>query len=119
MPRSSHLAAALCLLAASSSLCVLAASSVAAKQRSSAATKEKPVTLTPRTPADKSDCIAVSQVFYRQAKALSRRTKQIIPREFERVVSNLDVFCGEEDFEKARISIDWMNTCLENFSKDY
>ena len=27
--------------------------------------------------------------------------------------------CGEEDFEKARISIDWMNTCLANFAADY
>ena len=36
-----------------------------------------------------------------------------------RVVSNLDESCGEEDFEKARISIDWMNTCLTNFAADY
>jgi hypothetical protein len=47
---------------------------------------------------------------------LSRRTKQIIPRELARVASNLD---ESEDFEKARISIDWMNTCLKNFTKDY
>jgi hypothetical protein len=33
--------------------------------------------------------------------------------------SKLDEFCGDEDFEKARISIDWMNTCLKNFSRDY
>jgi short-subunit dehydrogenase involved in D-alanine esterification of teichoic acids len=41
------------------------------------------------------------------------------PREFARVAANLDEFCGEENFEKARISIDWMNTCLKNFTKDY
>jgi hypothetical protein len=27
-------------------------------------------------------------------------------------------FCDGEDFEKARISIDWMSTCLENFTKN-
>ena len=34
-------------------------------------------------------------------------------------ISGLDEFCGQEDFEKARISIDWMNACLQNFTKDY
>jgi len=71
------------------------------------------------TPTSKSDCLAVSQTLYRQAERLSKRTKQIIPREFARVAANLDEFCGEENFEKARISIDWMNTCLKNFTKDY
>ncbi len=33
-------------------------------------------------------------------------------------MSNLDEFCGEEEFDKARITIDWMNTCLQNFTKD-
>ena len=45
--------------------------------------------------------------------------KQTIPQEFERVISKLDELCGEEDFEKARISIDWMDTCLNNFTQDY
>jgi len=58
-------------------------------------------------------------VLYRKAESLSKRTKQIIPREFARVAANLDEFCGEENFEKARISIDWINTCLKNFTKDY
>jgi len=71
------------------------------------------------TPTNKSDCLAVSQTLYRQAERLSKRTKQIIPREFAQVAANLDEFCGEENFEKARISIDWMNTCLKNFTKDY
>jgi hypothetical protein len=69
----------------------------------------------------------VSQTLYREAERLSKRTKQIIPREtkqiipreFARVAANLDEFCGEENFENARISIDWMNTCLKNFTKDY
>jgi hypothetical protein len=153
MPRSSCITAALCVLAASGSLCVFATSSIAAKHKSSvvgkhhkssavakhkssaggkhhkssAASKHKSsvvakhesVTPTPRTPVDTSDCIAVSQAFYEQATTLSSRTKQTIPQEFERVISKLDEFCGEEEFEKARISIDWMNTCLKNFTKDY
>jgi hypothetical protein len=79
------------------SLCVFMTSSAVAKDD---------------TPTNKSDCLAVSQTLYRQAERLSKRTKQIIPREFARVAANLDEFCGEENFEKARIRIDWMNTCL-------
>jgi hypothetical protein len=82
--------------------------------------KDKTITApTARTPTDKADCIALSQAFYGHAKTLARRTKQGIPRGFIGVVTNLDEFCGEEDFDKARISIDWMDTCLENFAKDY
>jgi hypothetical protein len=46
------------------------------------------------------------------------RTKRAVPPEFTRVASNLDASCGEEDFRKAWISIDWMNGCLNNFTKD-
>jgi len=60
-----------------------------------------------------------TQTLYRKAESLERRTKHMIPREFARGAANLDEFCGEENFEKARISIDWMNTCLKNFTKDY
>ena len=94
-------------------------SSRVAKHKSSVVAKQESVAPTPRTPVDTNDCIAVSQAFYEQAETLSRRTKQVIPREFERVISKLDEFCGEEEFEKARISIDWMNTCLKNFTQDY
>ena len=144
MPRSSCILAALCLLAASGSFCVFSPSaalakhkhkpsvvakhgSVAAKHKASRAKKhESPVVAkletdipTPRTPVDKHECIAVAQAFYEQATTLSSRTKQTIPQEFERVISKLDEFCGEEEFEKARVSMDWMNTCLQNFTKDY
>jgi hypothetical protein len=148
MPRVSGIRAALCLLAAAASLCVLAASSVAAKHKSvakhkshkssvvakhrsrhkssavakhtsSAVAEWKSVTPTPRTPVDKYDCITVSQAFYGRAAALSSQTKQTIPQDFERVVSKLDELCGEEEFGKARISIDWMDACLKNFTKDY
>ena len=89
------------------------------KQKAPAAKREKPIvsakqepaeTLEPRTPTDKQDCIAVAQSFYGRAKRMNRT----IPDVFIRVVSKLDEFCGEEDFDKARISIDWMNTCLQN-----
>ena len=74
---------------------------------------------TDQTPTNKNDCLTVSQILYGRAEALSKRGKQAVPREFTRVASNLDESCGEEDFEKARISIDWMNTCLANYTKDY
>jgi hypothetical protein len=51
--------------------------------------------------------------------AVSKHTKQIVPREFARVTADLDDDREGVDFEKARISIDWMNTCLENFTKNY
>jgi hypothetical protein len=135
MRRNPRWAAALCFLAAIGSSCVFATSSVAAKHRSSVAAKHKsvtakqrsatpaakqnPVVPTDQTPTNKNDCLTVSQVLYGRAEALSKRAKQSVPREFARVASNLDESCGEEDFEKARISIDWMNTCLTNSTADY
>src|SRR2546423_2900720 len=109
--------------------------SVGAKHRSSAArhksgrhnragkhkadvAKLETVSPEPRTPTDKADCITVSQAYYERAQSLGVRTRHGIPKGFERVVSNLDQFCGEEEFEKARVSIDWMDTCLKNFDKD-
>ena len=118
MPRSSCKEAALGLLAVTGLLLMLAAPPAMAKRVKHV--REKPVTApTARTPTYKTDCIALSQAFYGHAKTLARRAKQSIPREFMRVVTNLDEFCGEEDFEKARISIDWMDTCLKTFTKDY
>ena len=121
--------ASLYFLAAS--LCVLATSSIAtkypkhrshppaAKHRSATPTaKQNPVISTDRTPT-KNDCIAVAEALYEQAETLSKRTRHVIPREFARVASNLDEACGEGDFDKAWISIEWMNTCLGNFTKDY
>ena len=89
------------------------------KGKGSEVAKQETAAPIPTTPADKDECIRLSQVFYGQAKTLSRRTKQRIPREFERVIGNLDQFCGEEEFDKARVAIDWMSTCLQNFNKDY
>jgi hypothetical protein len=121
--------ASLYFLAAS--LCVLASSPIAAKHskytprppakhRSSTPTaKQNPIISTDRTPTNKNDCIALAEALYEQAEILSKRTKQVIPREFARVASNLDEACGEGDFDKAWISIEWMNTCLKNFTNDY
>jgi hypothetical protein len=123
--------ASLYFLAVLGLLCVFATSVVAAKhakQRSHTGTakqksvlpaKQPPVISTDRTPTNKNDCLAVAQALYGQAETLAKRTKKMIPREFARVASNLDESCGEEDFNKAWISIEWMNTCLENFAKDY
>src|SRR2546423_10899099 len=108
-------------------LSLLASSSAEAKRRwkhrgqstakhSSTEAHKQPQT--PRTPNDKDECITLSQAFYEQGQAVSRRAKQTLPREFVRVASDLDRFCGEEEFEKARVSINWMNTCLQNLGKD-
>jgi hypothetical protein len=98
-----------------------------AKHRSDGTAKHKlvrpakptPVISTDHIPTNKNDCLAVAQALYGRAETLSKRTKQMIPLEFTRVASNLDESCGEEDFSKAWISIEWMNTCLANFTKDY
>jgi hypothetical protein len=72
---------------------------------------------TDRTPTNRNDCLAVAQALNDKAKTLSKRTKQGLPREFIRVASDLDVSCGEQDFAKAWISIEWMNGCLNNFTR--
>jgi hypothetical protein len=92
----------------------------AAKNWKSIVSAKKQARIVPqvRTPVDKHDCIAAAQVFYAKVQTLAGQTKQSIPQEFHRVVSKLDEFCGEEEFERARIGIDWMNLCLENFTGD-
>ena len=80
--------------------------------------KQGPVR-TDLTPRNRNECLAVAQALNEQAKKLSQQTKQGVPREFTRVASNLDHSCGAEDFNKAWISIEWMNGCLNNFTKDY
>jgi hypothetical protein len=110
------------LLAALGTVCVLAISPAAAKpakDRSSVVPtpKQGPVR-TDLTPRNRNECLAVAQTLNEQAKKLSQQTKQGVPREFARVASNLDHSCGAEDFQKAWISIEWMNGCLNNFNKD-
>jgi len=45
-------------------------------------------------PVSQKTCAATSKTLYVRAEALSKRTKQIIPREFERVSANLDDYCN-------------------------
>jgi hypothetical protein len=143
MSRSSRALSLLCAIAVPLSFYLFAASPAAAKHRSHIASKHKAAkhgsgrhksarhrsekddlaedensSITLQTPADKDDCINISQAFYRRAASAAARTKHGIPPEFEKVASNLDVLCGEEEFEKARVSMDWMNTCLQNFTQD-
>jgi hypothetical protein len=73
----------------------------------------------PAPPTNQTDCAAMSKALYAQAEGLSKPSKAIIPREFVRVSADLDDACDAQDFAKARISIDWMNTCLKNFTKSY
>ena len=70
------------------------------------------------TPRDKNDCLAVAQTLNEQVKRLAQQTKRGIPSEFTRVASDLNRSCGAEEFDKAWISIDWMNGCLNNFTRD-
>jgi hypothetical protein len=115
------MAAALCILATLGSLWVLAALPVAAKpakNRSVMVPAAKPGAVpTDRTPTNRSNCLAVAHALNEQAKTLSKRTKQGIPREFTRVASDLDATCGEEDFGKAWISIEWMKRMPQQFHK--
>ena len=100
---------------------MLAASSVGARPA-----KNTPVASPPKqapvrtdlTPRDTNDCLAVARTLNEQAKKLARQTRRGIPPEFTRVASDLNQSCGAQEFKKAWISIDWMNGCLDNFTKD-
>jgi hypothetical protein len=122
VPQCSRLPNALHLFAVLTSLCVFANSSVGARPAKNPSPvvpppKQAPVR-TDLTPRDKNECLAVAQTLNEQAKKLSQQTKRVVPREFARVASNLGQSCGAEDFQKAWISIEWMNGCLNNFTKD-
>ena len=119
MPQDSSMA--LCFLAAMGTVCVLANSSVVARPAKNTPVapppKQAPVR-TDLTPRDKNDCLAVARTLNEQVKRLAQQTKRGIPSEFTRVASDLNRSCGTEEFDKAWISIDWMNGCLGNFTKD-
>jgi hypothetical protein len=122
MLRNARLANTLYLFAVLCSLCVLAISPVAAKPAKDRSIvvptpKQGPVR-TDLTPRNKNECLAVAQALSEQAKKLSQQTKQGVPREFARVASDLGRSCGQGDFDKAWISIEWLNGCLNNFNKD-
>jgi hypothetical protein len=123
MLRNPLLAHTLYLIIVFCSLCVLANSSVVAKPAKNRSvvvpTAKQESVPTDRSPRNKDDCLAVAQTLNGRAKTLSQQTKRGVPREFARVASDLDASCGGEDFRKAWISIEWMNGCLKNFTKDY
>jgi hypothetical protein len=68
---------------------------------------------------DQAACLRMGEALNRQAERLQRQTRVQISREFSRVSANLDDYCNDKEFEKARISIDWMQTCIKNFTKPY
>lgn len=109
-------------LAALGTVCVLANSSAVARPAKKTSppvptAKQEPVR-TDLTPRNQDECLAVAQTLNEQAKNLSKQTKRGVPQEFSRVASDLNQSCGAEDFKKAWISIEWMNGCLNNFTKD-
>ena len=120
MPEGSSIA--LCFLAALGSLCVLTISPVTAKPAKSRSPVASSATQGPvrtdLTPRDKNECLVVAKTLNEQVKILAKRAKQRVPHEFTRVASDLDESCGAEDFDKAWVSIEWMNGCLNNFTKD-
>jgi hypothetical protein len=73
----------------------------------------------PVAPTTLQECISVSEALYARAEQLSKAKKIPLPRDVARVSFNLEEFCRDLDFVKARVSIEWLETCLNNFSKDY
>jgi hypothetical protein len=121
MLRNPHLANTRSLFAVLCSLCVLAASPIVAKPAKNtpvAPTAKQGLVRTDLTPRNKNECLAVAQALNEQAKKLSQQTKRGVPKECARVGSDLNQSCGAEDFNRAWISIEWMNGCLNNFTKD-
>jgi hypothetical protein len=80
-------------------------------------TKQTPVR-SDLNPSNKNECLAVARTLNEQLTKLSRQTRRGKPSEFTRVGADLNQSCGAEDFDKAWISIEWMNGCLDNFTKD-
>jgi hypothetical protein len=122
VPQDFRLSNTLYFLAVLTSLCVLANSTVMAKPAKDRSVvipipKQGPVR-TDLTPRDKNECLAMAQALNEQARKLSQPTRQGVPREFARVATDLHQSCGKRDFNKAWISIEWMNGCLNNFNKD-
>ena len=120
MPRTPRLMSTISSLLLLGSLCVLGNSPVEARPA-----KNTPVASPPKqapvrtdlTPRDTNDCLAVARTLNEQVKKLARQTRRGIPPEFTRVASDLNQSCGAQEFKKAWISIDWMNGCLDNFTK--
>jgi hypothetical protein len=119
MPQVSRLTSTICNLLLLGLLCLLANSSAVARPAKNPPPPVKPAPVrTDLTPRDKSECLAVARILNEQVTKLSRQTRRAVPSEFTRVGSDLNQSCGAGDFDKAWISIEWMNGCLDNFTKD-
>jgi hypothetical protein len=71
-------------------------------------------------PPDSAACSKLNEQLYAWAEAKEKKNRKlIIPREFARVSADLDEFCGDKDFAKAQIALDWLNTCIKNYSRPY
>ena len=110
MSRESRIAATLRLLAAAAALLALAASSAPAKQSGHP-------TNGPHSGRQRRLSRRIAG-FLQAGEDIKRGKQAVHSTGITRVASNLDESCGEEDFAKARISIDWMDTCLKKFTKD-
>jgi hypothetical protein len=78
----------------------------------------QPVLSAPKL-TDTTACLRIGEALYKEAQGLQQRTRLPIPREFARVAANLDDYCQDKEFDKAGISIEWMETCLKNYTKPY
>ena len=120
MPSQLHKTGLFYLLAVLFSLGALASSSFGAprtKSKTATPTARQESVPTDRTPTDKNHCEAIARALNDRVKSLSKTTRQVVPQEFTRVASDLARSCDEADFSKAWISIEWMNGCLDNFTK--
>lgn len=70
-------------------------------------------------PKDKAARLRLNDALCEPVEALEKETCIRIPRGFVRLSSNLDEFCNNKDFNTARVSVEWMETCLANWRKPY
>ena len=66
-------------------------------------------------PATENECLAVVQTLNEQAKKLSRQTKEAVPQS---LLGSQWTLSSHAALRRAWISIEWMNGCLNNFTKD-
>jgi hypothetical protein len=74
---------------------------------------------TAAVPKNADECRRIASALEKRTDALHRRTRQVVPRELSRVAADLDDFCNEGTFDKAAVSIAWIENCLAHFTADY
>ena len=70
-------------------------------------------------PSDTAACLRTNAALTKQAEGLQKRTRIQIPREFARVSANLEEYCQEKEFDKAHVSIEWMEICIKGYRRPY